>query len=78
MSKRGLMILFLPLLLSACATTTVTERVYPPAHLIQNCPEPQMYGDTNGALARYAIDLRAALRSCNADKAGLRTWADGK
>lgn len=33
-----------------------------------------MIGDTNGALARYAIDLRAALRSCNGDKAGLREW----
>jgi len=37
-----------------------------------------MLGDTNGALARYAIDLRSALRSCNGDKAGLRTWVDGK
>lgn len=72
------MLLSLSLLLSACATTTVTERVYPPAHLIQDCPEPTMLGDTNGALARYAIDLRSALRSCNGDKAGLRTWVDGK
>lgn len=68
------MLLSLPLFLSACATTNVTERVYPPAHLIQDCPEPTMIGDTNGALARYAIDLRAALRSCNGDKAGLREW----
>src|SRR5690606_37556652 len=51
MLRRGPMLLSLSLFLSACATTTVTERVYPPAHLIQDCPEPAMIGDTNGALA---------------------------
>ena len=74
MSKPGLMLMCLLPFLPACVTRTVIEPVYPPAHLIQDCPEPTMIGDTNGALARYAIDLRAALRSCNGDKAGLREW----
>lgn len=69
------MLLSLLMFLPACATkTVVSEAVYPPAHLLNDCPEPVMQGDTNGALARHILDLRSALRSCNGDKQALRAW----
>lgn len=37
-----------------------------------------MVGNTNGALARYSMELRSALRGCNGDKAGLRAWVSEK
>jgi hypothetical protein len=47
----------------------------PPAELLADCQEPAASVSTNGLLAKYALDLRTALRSCNDDKAALREWA---
>jgi hypothetical protein len=38
--------------------------------------EPQLNGKTNAALAEWAINLRAALRQANSDKAELQTWVE--
>lgn len=46
----------------------------PPAVYLQDVPEPQMRGKTNGDLAAWAIDLREALRQSNSDKSALRDW----
>jgi hypothetical protein len=62
--------LLLTLLLAACAQFQL-----PPAELLADCQEPAARVTTNGLLARYALDLRTALRSCNDDKAALREWA---
>ena len=55
-------------------TRTVTIKLKPPAVLLLPTPEPQLQGADNAALLDLLLDLRAALRSCNADKAGLREW----
>jgi hypothetical protein len=47
----------------------------PTAVRLQNVPEPKLKGETNGDLAAWALDLRAALRQANADKRALREWA---
>ena len=47
----------------------------PPAVLIQTVPEPRLRGKTNGDLAQWALELRAALRLANGDKKALREWA---
>lgn len=53
------------------------HRMTPPAALMQQTPAPTMGGRTNGVLLDYALDVRAALDQCNADKAALREWAGG-
>lgn len=62
--------ILLVLLLTACAQVQL-----PPAELLADCREPSATVSTNGLLAKYALDLRTALRSCNDDKAALREWA---
>lgn len=58
------------LLCASCAQVQL-----PPAELLADCQEPAARLSTNGLLARYALDLRTALRGCNDDKAALREWA---
>lgn len=53
------------------------HRVTPPAALMQPTPAPVMSGSTNGALLDYALDARASLDQCNADKASMRQWTEG-
>lgn len=65
-------VLLAALLSASCAGT---QYVLPPAELLAECQEPPAQVSTNGLLARYALDLRAALRGCNDDKAALREWA---
>ena len=48
--------------------------VGPPAVYLQSVPEPKLAGETNADLARLVLELRAALRLANSDKAGLRKW----
>ena len=73
----GLTLLSLTLLLSGCATTA-TQRVTPPAHLLADCPYPDPGPVvSNGDLIRLLPQWRQALDNCNADKAGLRAWAEG-
>jgi hypothetical protein len=43
--------------------------------LLQTVPVPKLNGKTNGDLAAWALDLRAALRLANSDKKALQKWA---
>lgn len=47
----------------------------PPEDLMQDCPEPSSSAATNEDLVNRFIDMRAALRVCNADKRALRSWS---
>ena len=64
--------------LAGCARDVVTVRepvpLAPPLALLEDCPEPLPFYTTNGELLDWALDLRASLRACNADKAALRLW----
>lgn len=48
----------------------------PPAVYLQEVPEPQFHGRTNGDLLNWSLELRQALRQANSDKAALRGWYD--
>ncbi|MGL4208288.1 MAG: Rz1-like lysis system protein LysC [Candidatus Adiutrix sp.] len=47
----------------------------PPLIYLQEIPEPQIKTPTNGHMLNWAIELRAALRLANSDKAALRAWS---
>ena len=47
----------------------------PPAVYLQDVPEPELRGKTNGDLVAWAMELREAVRMGNADKKALREWA---
>ncbi len=49
----------------------------PPVVYLQDVAEPRLEGKTNGDLAAWAVELRAALRQSNADKKALRDWLAG-
>ncbi len=69
--------------LTACASKTevVTVpqvvRVVPPEVWLLETPEPELYGNTNGALEDLARNALLQLRTCNHDKESLRKWAAG-
>ncbi len=67
--------------LTACSQNpvVVTESVpvLPPAAMIQPVPEPAYTGTTNEDHLNYTLDLRAALRECNAQFEALRQWREG-
>lgn len=69
----------LSLSLTACGTPSGLSSTLPPSHLLESCPEPSwpVSGGTNGDLARLLREYQLALDLCNADKAGLRAWAEG-
>lgn len=50
----------------------------PPPALVRDTTRPAWAGRTNGDLLEHAIDLGAALDSCNADKGALRAWMQDK
>lgn len=54
------------------ATVPVVIRQEAPAYLTAETPVPLWSGSTNADLVVYALDLRQALESCNADKAAIR------
>ncbi|UQZ90709.1 hypothetical protein C4J81_16460 [Deltaproteobacteria bacterium Smac51] len=61
--------------MSACAADCPPARpILPPTVYLQEIPEPQLTGRTNGDLARWALELREALRQANSDKNALRDW----
>ena len=65
------------MLLSACGSNQATSRpVMPPLVYLQEVPEPQFHGRTNGDLLAWALELREALRLANYDKAALRQWVE--
>ena len=74
----GLALLCL-LMLPGCSqprvvTQVQTVKLIPPEVLLLETPEPRLAGNTNAALLDYALELRAALRAANTDKAALRAW----
>lgn len=78
----GLLSLSLMLSLTGCSTTKHVPvvarevRELPPAHLLQDCPEPAPIRPVvNSDLLLVLNHWRNALRACNADKAALRAWA---
>jgi hypothetical protein len=76
-SPDSMFALFACLLMASCASVTPANPVYlPPDVLMQECPEPALDASTNGGLIRGLLDLRQALAGCNADKRGLREWAN--
>ena len=70
----GLIVLSLPMLYG-CSPKTLMVRESPPQHLLDDCREPTLSDSTTGALVDLALDQRAALAECNADKMALRAWA---
>lgn len=46
----------------------------PPAVYLQDVPEPEFRGRTNGGLLAWALELREAVRMGNADKRAIREW----
>lgn len=56
----------------------VTRTVYvkPPSVYAMVTLEPAFNGDTTQDHLNYTLDLREALRECNADKQALRDWAE--
>lgn len=76
MHSHSRVIMLTALLMASCATVAPKDsRILPPVELLQDCAEPPGAFQTNGALAGYLIELRDALRGCNADKRALREWA---
>lgn len=68
---RFLLVWLIPLLiaaLSGCAGMTGVAKalpVRPDPALLQPCPEPEGSAETNGTLAQWFLDMRAALQQCN-------------
>lgn len=70
----------LALSLTACGTLSpaAPTKLLPPAELLLDCPVPARPSErTNAALAGWLIQYDDALAACNADKASLRSWANG-
>jgi hypothetical protein len=75
----GAILIFQSLFIVNCASKTVDiNSCLPPVVYLQPISEPTLAGPTNKALAEWAIELRAALRLANSDKAQLRDWAKGQ
>lgn len=66
-------------LLACCGCTTLHSQsppvvIDPPADLVQACAEPAGSVGTNQEVSVYLLDLRDALRGCNAQLSSLRDW----
>jgi hypothetical protein len=75
-SSKRLAVALLATLMAGCGVLSPPPAATPPWALMEDCPEPQAQVKTNGDLVRHIRALRDALRSCNDDKAALRSWAD--
>lgn len=63
--------------LMGCSTVVpVTDKAYPPASLVQDCPVPRYRIELNKDLAEAIVLLKGALSACNNDKAALRLWME--
>jgi len=58
--------------LTGCSTHYRAEEPALDPALLEECPLPVLTGNTNAALADYAVRLEQALAACNADKRILR------
>ena len=75
-----LTIMALSVLLGCSTRPVVVAKPVPHALLAECSPELLLSlpaGTTVGGLALYSIQLRSALRGCNADKRALQDWAKG-
>jgi hypothetical protein len=75
-SRKTLLVMCL-LACGGCTTLTKTSPpvvIEPPADLSQACQEPGGDVSTNQGMAVYLLDLRDALRGCNAQLQSLRDW----
>lgn len=57
-------------------TKTKTVEVYPPEQYTTNTNEPAIKGNKTSDLVMYAINQKAAIQSCNADKKAIREWGN--
>lgn len=67
------------MVMACCACTTLHSQsppvvIVPPADLTQDCAEPAGSVGTNQEVSVYLLDLRDALRGCNAQLGALRDW----
>ena len=88
--KSGATLLFLMVLLSACASkppevirvpyeTTVVEKIRAPAALLEPCRQPDLDPlETTRDLERVAGEAIASLASCNQDKERIRLWQEAE
>lgn len=69
-------------LLTACSTNPVVATKYipvlPPAALTETVVEPQYSGHTNEDHLHYTLELRGAVRECNANLDALRQWRESE
>lgn len=71
----GLTSLCLLLLSTACNKAEVRSLPTPiPEEFVEDCPETEVAIVTNGDLATKIIVLKSDLKSCNADKRGMRAY----
>ena len=81
MRHRLLLTIMALCVLVGCSTRPVVVAKPVPHALLAEC-SPELLlslpaGTTVGGLALYSIQLRSALRGCNADKRALQDWAKG-
>lgn len=76
-SSKRLLTLLSILALAGCASAPPVVKVQviqPPADLTQACQEPAQAVQTTRDMVTYLLDLRDALRGCNAQLESLRQW----
>lgn len=75
LTRIGLTSLCLALSLTACGKGEVRSTPTPiPEEFTEDCPETPVDINYNRDLATKIITLKADLRMCNADKAGMRAY----
>ena len=77
--RSGRNVLTAVMVMACCACTTLHSQsppavIAPPADLVQDCAEPAGSVGTNQEVSVYLLDLRDALRGCNAQLGALRDW----
>lgn len=75
----GPLLLCLTMCAGCCSKTAVETRYVAtpiPAMLTAHTPEPAFTGTTNADLLNWALDVRDALRLCNADKDAITAIQD--
>lgn len=78
-SRKALLALLAVCLLACGGCTTLTRAtppvvLAPPDALVQDCAGPAGSVQTNQEMAVYLLDLRDALRGCNANLRAIRDW----